>query len=82
MQYVIYFAVTAPLVLGGLLWVSANTPPQPTLFSGGYNAVADQAQVPPQVAIKAAANKVVVKNPNAIADNNAKSPKTPTDQKG
>ncbi len=91
MQYVIYFAVTAPLVLGGLLWASANTPPQPPMFNGGYNAIADQVPEPVQTATtvaphrvagnKVAAEKVAAKKVDAIADNDGKSDKPAADKK-
>jgi hypothetical protein len=32
MQYLIYFAVATPLLLGWLFWQSAHTPPQPAMF--------------------------------------------------
>jgi hypothetical protein len=36
MQYVIYFAVATPLVLGWLLW-EADRPPLPPLFNSGID---------------------------------------------
>lgn len=60
MQYVIYFLVATPLVLGWLLWASATTPPQPPMFNTGYNAIYAKA---PQSA------KAVKK---AVADNSDK----------
>ena len=36
MQYLIYFAVATPLLLGWLFWQAATMPPQPPLFASGY----------------------------------------------
>jgi hypothetical protein len=36
MQYLIYFAVTAPLLLGWLYYEAATLPPSPPLFASGY----------------------------------------------
>jgi hypothetical protein len=43
MQYLIYFAVATPLVLAGLLWASAVTPPQPPMFHSFAETVHDRA---------------------------------------
>lgn len=41
MQYLVYFAVATPLVLGWLMWASATIPPQAPLFSQtGLDAIA------------------------------------------
>jgi hypothetical protein len=45
MQYVIYFAVATPLVLGWLFW-AADRPPLPPLFNSGIDNLHVQ-QVPP-----------------------------------
>lgn len=64
MQYVMYFSVATPLVLGWLVWASATTvPPQTPLISPtGLNAIADEA---PAVTPKLAARPVT----KALADN-------------
>lgn len=36
MQYIIYFAVATPLLLGALFWEAATMPPEPPLFASGY----------------------------------------------
>lgn len=36
MQYLIYFAVTTPLLLGWLFYEAATLPPQGPLFASGY----------------------------------------------
>jgi hypothetical protein len=72
MQYVIYFAVTTPLVLAGLLWASATTPPQPPMFNTGYNAVYAEA---PAVAGAKPVGK-------AIADNSSKAANKASDKHG
>lgn len=60
MQYVIYFLVATPLVLGWMLWASATTPPQPPMFNTGYNAIyagePAAAPKPAKAAKKAVAN--------------------------
>ncbi len=43
MQYLIYFAVATPLVLAGLLWASAVTPPQPPMFHSFAETIHDRA---------------------------------------
>ena len=39
MQYLIYFAVTTPLLLGWLLYEAATLPPAQPLFASGYERV-------------------------------------------
>jgi hypothetical protein len=39
MQYVIYFAVATPLLLGWLFYEAATLPPQPPLFASGYERI-------------------------------------------
>jgi hypothetical protein len=49
MQYLIYFAVATPLVLGWLFW-EADRPPLPPMFQTGIEALqtrAEPATVPP-----------------------------------
>ena len=43
MKYLFYFAVTAPLLLGWLLWQSAHTPPPPPLFHSFAETIHDRA---------------------------------------
>ena len=70
MQYVIYFAVTVPLLLGWLFWEAATIPPQPPLFASGYE------HISPEPAQKLAsapvgtptANKKLAKNEGSSAD--------------
>jgi hypothetical protein len=42
MQYLIYFAVTTPLLLGWLFYEAATLPPQPPLFASGYEHVSTE----------------------------------------
>jgi len=42
MQYLIYFAVTTPLLLGWLFWEAATMPPEPPLFASGYEQVSPE----------------------------------------
>ena len=44
MQYVIYFAVATPLLLGGLLYEAATQPPVPPLFASGYEHISAKPQ--------------------------------------
>jgi len=43
MQYVIYFVVATPLLLGWLFWEAATMPPQQPLFASGYEHIAPEA---------------------------------------
>lgn len=42
MQYVIYFAVATPLLLGWLFWEAATMPPQRPLFASGYERISPE----------------------------------------
>ncbi len=42
MQYVIYFAIATPLLLGWLFWEAATMPPEPPLFASGYERISTQ----------------------------------------
>ncbi len=42
MQYLIYFAVATPLLLGWLFWEAATLPPEPTLFASGYEHISPE----------------------------------------
>ena len=42
MQYLIYFAVTTPLLLGWLFYTAATLPPAPPLFASGYERTSTQ----------------------------------------
>ncbi len=42
MQYVIYFVVVTPLLLGWLLWQAATMPAEPPLFASGYERMSTQ----------------------------------------
>ena len=57
MQYLIYFAVATPLVLGWLFWQSANTPPPPPMFHSFADTVYDEALLKQQAEKDAAALK-------------------------
>jgi hypothetical protein len=63
MQYVIYFVVTVPLLLGWLFWEAATMPPQPPLFASGYEHIAPEpAQTLASAPVSApAANKKIAK---------------------
>jgi hypothetical protein len=43
MQYLVYFAVATPLLLGWLFWKSATTPPPPPLFHSFADTIHDRA---------------------------------------
>lgn len=55
MQYLIYFLVATPLVLGWLVW-EADRPPLPPLFQSGIDAL--QSQAAPLVAPAVTPNRV------------------------
>ena len=42
MQYVVYFVVAAPLLVGWLFWESAHIPPQRPLFASGLDHLSTQ----------------------------------------
>jgi hypothetical protein len=50
MQYIVYFAVATPLVLGWLLW-EADRPPLPPLFDSGIDNLQVQAAPPARPAV-------------------------------
>ncbi len=82
MQYLSYFAVATPLVLGWVLWAAWITPPPqvPLISPTGLNAVADNA-----IADKAPASPATVRHAAADSGNKvaAKSPdQSSTDNKG
>jgi hypothetical protein len=70
MQYLIYFAVTVPLLLGWLFWEAATMPPQPPLFASGYERISTK---PAQKLASApvslpASNKKLARNEGSAAD--------------
>jgi hypothetical protein len=69
MQYLIYFAVTTPLLLGWLFYEAATLPPAPPLFASGYEDISGQA--PAQLAGAPVGNnapKKFAKNVSATPD--------------
>ena len=44
MQYLIYFAVATPMLLGWLFYAAATLPPQPPLFASGYERMSTKPQ--------------------------------------
>jgi hypothetical protein len=42
MQYVVYFLVATPLLVGWLFWESAHMPPPPPLFVSGLDHLSTQ----------------------------------------
>jgi hypothetical protein len=42
MQYVVYFVVAAPLLVGWMFWESAHIPPQQPLFASGLDHLSTQ----------------------------------------
>jgi hypothetical protein len=70
MHYLVYFAVTVPLLFGWLFWQASTMPQEPPLFTSGYQQPAPK---PPQkVALapvaSAAANKKLAKTEGSSAD--------------
>jgi len=70
MQYLIYFAVATPLLLGWLFWQAATMPPEPPLFASGYEHISAP---PPQQLASAPvtapqANKKLAKNEGSSAN--------------
>jgi hypothetical protein len=55
MQYLVYFLVATPLLVGWLFW-EADRPPQPPLFQSGIEAL--QTRAAPPVAPAVAPNRV------------------------
>jgi hypothetical protein len=45
MKYLIYFAVTTPLLLGWLFWQTAGVPPPPPMFHTFAETVHEQAEL-------------------------------------
>jgi hypothetical protein len=70
MQYVIYFAVATPLLLGWLFWEAATMPPQPPLFASGYERISTKPVQKFATAPVAAptANKKFAKNEGSSAN--------------
>jgi hypothetical protein len=70
MQYLIYFAVATPLLLGWLFWEAATIPPQPPLFASGYEHIATEpAQKLASAPVGAlTANKKLARNEGSSAD--------------
>jgi hypothetical protein len=64
MHYFLYFAVATPLVLGWLFYESATLPPQPPLFSSGYERIAGK-----EAAATTATNFAAISAPNKLAKN-------------
>jgi hypothetical protein len=64
MQYVIYFAVAAPLVLGWLFW-AADRPPLPPLFNTGIDNLHVQAGPPAPPSIPPDAPKRLARDMSA-----------------
>jgi len=50
MQYLIYFAVATPLVLGWLFW-EADRPPLPPMFQTGIEALQTRPAPPPATGV-------------------------------
>ncbi len=70
MQYLIYFAVATPLLLGWLFWEAATMPPEPRLFASGYEHISPEpAQTLASAPVTApAANKKLARNEGSSAN--------------
>ncbi len=68
MQYLIYFAVAAPLLLGWLFYEAASLPPPKPLFASGYEHISTQP------AKQLAGAPVANNSPNKLAKNDSATP--------
>ena len=69
MHYLLYFAVTVPLLFGWLFWQASTMPQEPPLFTSGYEQPAPKPQkVASAPVAPIAASKKLAKTEGSSAD--------------